>query len=89
MMRPGQIREYKFRVVNSGHAPATVRFGVENVLPGWTGRIIHIDGTVPDGSVSIVPGRTILVIVEVGAPQDSRSGDRMTTSLLIEPLLSA
>jgi hypothetical protein len=88
-MLPGQIREYHFRVVNSGDAAATVRFAVENVLPGWTGRVVHVDGTVPDGSVEIAPGQNIRVVVEVGAPLDSRSGDRNTTALVVEPLQQA
>jgi uncharacterized membrane protein len=85
-LMPGQIREYHFRVVNSGDAAATVRFSVANVLPGWTGRVVHVDGAVADSEVTIEPGQNIRVVVEVGAPRDSRSGDRNTTELMAESL---
>jgi uncharacterized membrane protein len=83
---PGQRREYHFRVVNSGDAAARVHFSVANVLPGWTGRVVHVDGAVPDGEVTIEPGKNIRVVVEVGAPRDARQGDRNTTELVAELL---
>ena len=88
-LMPGQIREYHFRVVNSGDAATTVRFSVANILPGWTGRVVHVDGSMPESDVTIEPGQNIRVVVEVGAPRDSKSGDRNTTELIAEQITAA
>ena len=86
---PGQVREYHFRVVNTGEAAATVRVSVANVLPGWSGQVVHIDGALPESTVTIEPGQNLRVVVAVVAPQDSQQGDRNTTELVVTPLQAA
>lgn len=86
---PGQVREYHFRVVNTGEAAVTVRVSVANGLPGWSGQVVHIDGALPDDSVTIEPGQNLRVVVAVGAPKDSRQGDRNTTELVVSPVEAA
>ena len=89
LLRPGQSGEYHFHAVNTGDAAATVRFVFANQLPGWTGRIIHVDEALPGDPVLIAPGQSVRVVVAVAAPRDARLGDRNTTTVQAELVAAA
>jgi hypothetical protein len=87
---PGQPDQYRFQLTNTVGEPVTVRPLAANSLPGWTGRILQEDGAIDqDGSLTIGPWQSAIVIIEVTVPSNARIGDLNTISLRLESVEAA
>jgi hypothetical protein len=83
---PAGSSRYRFQLSNASAMPVSVRPSVENSQQGWTGQVLPGDDPAwRDGALTIAPGRTVDVMIEVTAPPDARIGDQNAISLRLDP----
>jgi uncharacterized membrane protein len=70
----GDLVPYTFTVVNSGNSNDTIQFQVGGTPPGWSALSSR-------ASVTLGPGQTTTVILQVRAPANATSGENATISL--------